>query len=159
MVRRLFKGGVYWSAAFIVNVVTSTVNLLYMVVVPAKSSSFTTKIRRAVLERELSSRAMKYSHFVLNIMDARNGWVLYAISMKKRAALFFKGGFYIFTSSCDVYARDAGFDLLPLVQLTFPPILATYSRAKQCTSHRHHSFFWWWQISLRRWKVFKVFLY
>ena len=61
------------DAASIVNFVTSTVNLLYTVVVRAKFSSFTTEMRIAkVLGRELSSRATKHNHVELNIIGASN---------------------------------------------------------------------------------------
>ena len=97
------KSGIYSSAAFIANLVTTTVNLLCHLnvpielsrllnnflraktennlfarvtgkrkreiglVVPARLSAVTTELHIAeVSQRELSSKAMKYSHFELN---------------------------------------------------------------------------------------------
>ena len=59
--RCLFEGGVNSREAFITNLVTTTVNLCHLKI------NLTTVLRIAeVLERERSSKAMKYSHFEVN---------------------------------------------------------------------------------------------
>ena len=62
----LFEGGVYSREAFIANLVTTTVNLLCHLNVNLTNIINPNPEVAEVLERKLSSKAMKYSHFELN---------------------------------------------------------------------------------------------
>ena len=104
-VRRLFKDGVYSRAAFIANFITTSMNSLL------NSRSF----------RELSSKAMKYSHFELNniVIEKNIYWIgyLHCLIMnasnkrridEKKCGVYSRAAFNnIFACSGGVYSRAA----------------------------------------------------